>query len=847
MIVAPINYHAQVDSSSTEMDEIILLSDSIIINTDSLTVDSTKSGPIDEVIQYPALDSTVYDIHNQIVKMYNQAKVTYGDITLEADFIAFDFKNNEVLAYGTLDSLGNPIGRPIFAEGDQAFRSDTIKYNFETKEGLISAVKTNDNESYIHAEKSKRHSNEQIHNLWGKYTTCSNDKPHYHFRFKKMIVVPDKTVVTGPVFMKVGNVPTPLALPFGFFPNSDKQKAGVLIPSYGESGSLGFYLTRGGYYIPIGNNFDTKITVDLYARGTWGFDNNTRYVSKYKYSGGLNISFDSRIEGNAELNTDSRLKTFNIGWQHRQDPKASTNRTFSAKVNLGSIQKDRNNFTSSTDNYVQNNSNSTISYSKSWQKMQISSTATHNQNLGTGLYAFTLPSINFTLNRFFLPTHLISGSKTGSKWYDKIAVNYSSTLDNKLRNVTESELGFNKINQLSDNVSNGVLHNINTSASLKAGPFSIVPSISYRQRWHFKRNEKFLNQESLTYDNDTIDGFWMTDDVSLRANVTTKVFGLFQFNGDRIKAIRHVITPSIGVSYSPESDFNIGGFQQDSLSFDEYNPYSLSVYNQGNLVENGSVTMSLMNNLEMKVRDRKDTTGVGFKKMGIIDNFSLSSAYNLLADSLNLSNIRLTARTKLFKNIDINYQSSYRPYELNSEGRTINVFTWSNGKFPTLINNSLGINFRFRGGNGQNKSKDITPIPSGDPDLDAIERNRDLFVDFNVPWSFNASYTFGRANAFSVDEGFVKTDRQDIRSNGDVRLFEKWKIGYNGAYSFQEDKVTNLNLTLHWDLHCWEFVAGYIPIGTRKSYNLQLNVKASVLQDLKLQRRRDIDENNFVF
>jgi len=788
--------------------------------------------------------------------MYNQAKVTYGDITLEADYIAFDFQNNEVLAFGKTDTAGQIVGSPIFSEGDQSFNCDTIRYNLDSNEGVISSVRTDDNESYVHAEKSKRHSNEQIHNLWGKYTTCNKEDPHYHFRFKKMIVIPAKEdkgskIVTGPVFMKVRKVPLPLALPFGFFPNSNKQKAGIIIPSYGESGSLGFFLRRGGYYLPLGEHFDTQLTGNIYTRGSWGLRSATRYVNKYKYSGGLEINYDVRKIGDTELNTQSQTNTFNISWDHRQDAKASVNRTFTARVNIGSIQKDRNSLSTSTENFLSGNSNSTISYTKTFKKSQLSATFTHNQNVSSGEYTFNLPSLNFTLNRFFLPTSFLRKNKGGSKWYEKIAVNYNSRSENRLQNLTESELRIDDLSGLSTKFINGIIHNVGVTTSLKAGPLSINPSVSYRQRWHFKRNERFLNTDSLTYDNDTTAGFWMTDDMNMSANMTTKIFGMFQFKSDKIKAIRHVITPSVGFNYTPEANFDIGGIESDTLSFEEYNPYSfgLSAYSQSNRTKTGALTFGLMNNIEMKIRDRKDTTGVGYKKVGLIDNISLTSAYNLTADSVNLSNIKLGARTKIAKNLNVTYTSNYNPYLVDGNGRRINEFRWSNGALPILINNSLTLDFNFSGGSGKNRKKEK---PSRTSDIsveqEVIENNRSSFVDFNVPWSFNAFYTLNTNNDFNTITGtYNKEISQNVRSRGDVRLLEKVKLAYNISYNLETRETNALSLDLHWDLHCWEFVASYIPNGIRQSYNIRLNVKSAILQDLKLQKRGDLLESGWLW
>jgi hypothetical protein len=433
---------------------------------------------------------------------------------------------------------------------------------------------------------------------------------------------------------------------------------------------------------------------------------------------------------------------------------------------------------------------------------------------------------------------LRNSSTGGKKWYETIGVTYSAQFDNRI-DTEESEVRLNNLSALSSQVVNGVRQNVSASTSVKAGYVSITPSFRLTERWHFAREEYALIGDSAALD--TTNGFFTTRDYSLSANMTTKIYGMFNFKGDGLKAIRHVMTPSLGFSYSPEYDYRQElEVQGDPL---EYNPYVVSAYSQNAFSgESASLNFNLQNNLEGKVKTKKDTTGTGTKKVKFIENLNLSSGYNLVADSLNLSDIRLSARTTLFKNTALQYSSILDPYQVDGQGRNINKFRW-NGSGPILraLNHNVAFSTRLSGGQGKNKKKEEEDNTFASQDeIERIEDNKDQYVDFNTPWNLNLSYTLNLRNQYQlVGETLVDTTftQQGILFNGDVRLFKKWKIGVNSGYDITMQDWTATTVSLYWDLHCWEFQANVIPIGERKSFNLRIGVKAAVLQDLKLQRR----------
>ncbi|NNC84041.1 MAG: LPS-assembly protein LptD, partial [Flavobacteriales bacterium] len=764
-------------------------------------------------------------------------------------YISYDFSEMTVTAYGMTDTAGVVQGRPVFNQAGQSFNSDTIRYNFTTEKGLITKLITNDGESYVHSEVSKKQEDGAIHNYGGMYTTCSNEKPHYHFRFNKMVVIPDDKIITGPVYMRVGKVPLPLGLPFGFFPNTTKQKAGIILPGYGQSQTLGFFLINGGYYLPLGDRADTRLTGDIYSRGSWGLRNITRYRNRYKNSGNIDLTYMKRLNGDRDLLNFSKTTSFFIRWTHTQDAKARPGISFSANINAGTSNSFRNNYNSSQNDFISNTFASSVNFSRRWDDSQLTLSARHSQNTLQRTISISLPQAGFNLNRFFLPLSFLRGTSAGGKkWYETIGVTYSSQFDNKL-NTTEPEMRLDNLTGLSKQVVNGVRHNIGASTSIKAGYLSLTPSFRLTERWHFAREELGLIADSVV--TDTVGGFFTTRDYSMSANMTTKIYGMYNFKGNGIKAIRHVMTPSLGFSYNPGYDFN----QELEVTGEpiEYNPYVVSAYRQSAFQgESASLNFNLQNNIEGKIRSRNDTSGTGTKKVKFIENLSVSTGYNLAADSLNLSVIRVGARTTVYKNTTIQYSGNFDPYQVSRTGTRINAFRWSgNGPLLRATNHNIAFATRLSGGSGKNRKEELDDTAfASEEEIEQIRNNKDKYVDFNTPWNLNLSYTLNMRNSYLfTDDRLNDTTitQQGILFNGDIKIFQRWKIGVNSGYDLTMQDWTPTTLTLYWDLHCWEFQANVIPIGQRKSFNLRIGVKASVLQDLKLQRRGNLGSGQPLF
>ena len=831
---------------------------SLPIDTVQVDIDEKESNDsfLDDIVIYPSRDSTVMDLKNQLVKLYGDAEVKYLDITLKAEYIEFSFVNLQVKAYGRTDSLSQVIGKPDFKQGENAFKADTIEYNFDSERGLIKNVRTNDGESYIHTSVSKKQNNDQVHNYKGKLTTCDAEKPHFHFAFNKMVVKPNDKVITGPVIMKVGKVPTPLALPFGFFPNTTKRKAGIILPNYGQSNTLGFYLLGGGYYLPLGEYWDTQMTGDIYTRGTWGLANSSRYRKRYKYNGNFRVNYNARILGDREIPGDySRTNSFGINWNHSQDAKARPGTTFSASVNIASSNNNTNNFNTSQATYLNNTLTSTVRYSKNWQgkPFNFSSNFRHSQNTLSRSFSLTMPNFAFNVNRFFLPLTFLKSNPAGKqRFYEKIGVTYSVNFDNKL-NTSEPEIRFDNLNNLRREFVNGFIHRASVTTSLKMGYVSFNPFFNYNERWHFQRLEKTevqlggsSSRPRFVVEDEIKGGFFTTRDYSMGGSFTTKVYGTYQFKSKTLQAIRHTLTPSLGFSYTPE--FNFDEFLETENNSEQYNPFSESAFLQSNINNSGSISLNLVNNLEAKMRLKKDSIA-SVEKVRLIENFSARTSYNIFADSLNLSNIQLSGRTRLFKKINVVYSGTFDPYQNDSLGRKIDRFRWSlPGDFLRNINTTVAIGGGFRSKQKNTKPK-ITNI--AEEDIAEIERQRDSFVDFSVPWSLNVNYTLNIANDFELDsEGMLfeeKTVQQGILFTGDFSVFQKWKIGFDSGYDFSQNEFTPTSLYLNWDLHCWEFSGTLIPFGDRKSFTMSLRVKSSLLKDLNLQARGALGESLLLF
>jgi len=789
------------------------------------TNDSTEKTFINNIF-YDASDSMHFDILNQKVLLYGGAFIKYEKTEIKANFIEIDWENNQIYARGRLDSTGKTIGDPQFTESGKSFKAKEIIYNYKSKKGIIKELVTQEGEGFIHGKKVKKSESEIMYLKKGEYTTCNAEKPHFTIRANKIKVIPGKKIVSGPAYLTVLNIPTPLFLPFGFFPNTSQESSGILIPSYGESVNLGFFLKNGGYYFVLNKQMDLAIKGDIYTKGSWATRSLFRYKKRYKYNGNLNLSYGRMINSEKDLPDYSLKKDFFIRWSHKQDPKANPSLLFSANVNAGSSTYHKNNSYNAND-YLSNTFTSSINLNKKWEgtPFNLSTNLRHSQNTTTKKVNLTLPSVNFSMNRIFPFKNM--GKSNRIHWYEKIGISYDLNTKNE---ITIADSLLLKSNTLSK-FRNGIKHSIPISTSVKIFKyFTFSPRFNLTERWYLSQIKKSWNGSSVI--TDTLQKFTRAHDYSMSASLNTKLYGITEFKKGKIAAFRHVLTPNVSFSYRPDfSKENFGYYknvQSDTLgNIQNYSIMQNGIYGGPGKGESGSINFNLGNLVDMKVRSKKDTTET-LKKITILQSMGIASSYNIFSDSLNLSNITLNARTKLLGLLDLTFSSRYDPYMLNKNGSRINQFEIKNGRLARFINANAALGFNMTEGFFNNEAnKD--------------EKEKKDF--YKIPWNLNMNYTitYNKGNLPSSEVDPI----QSLNFSGNIKITPKWKIGFRSGYDFKEKELTYSSVDVYRDLHCWEMLFHWIPIGFHKSYTFTIRVKASVLQDLKLEKKKDWIDMNY--
>ena len=746
--------------------------------------------------------------------MYNDAVVEYEDVVLKAAFIKLDSEQNTVYATSLKnDSTGEDYGFPVFTENGKSFTANELTYNFDTKKGIINGVKTQEGDGYLLGDKIKKMANDVVYASKGRYTTCDHDPPHFSIRANRIKTIPNDKIITGPAVLEFAGVPTPLAVPFGFFPNQKKQSSGLIFPLYGESANQGFFLKNGGYFFALSDYLNLSLTGDIYTKGSWNVKLNSNYKKRYKYSGGINIGYSSLKSGSKLTNSFSDFRDFSVRWQHKQDPKVNPKMKFSANVNAGTSTYQQNNFSSDSD-YLKNTLNSRLNLSSTFNNSSLSIDLKHSQSTLTKKVDLSLPVLNYSIYRFYPFKRL--NSSTNSKWYNKIGISYNSRFENKL-SIADSLL-FNK-NTLSE-FKNGVRHQIPISTSFSTLKYATLsPSFRYTERWYFNRIEKQWADNTII--TDTVNGFFRAYNYNFNVTINTKVYGILNFKSKKIKALRHVISPSLSLNHLP--DFSTDNFKfYDTVQIDStgntqtYSYYQNGIYGAPSMNARTNLGLNIGNLLEIKVSSKDTLESV--KKIKLLDRFNINTNYNLLADSFNLSNINIAGGTRLFKKFNLRFSATFDPYQIDN-GERINAFYFSETYLPArFVNSKTSLNFGLKGG----KSNDDEDIPHW---LD--------YVNFDVPWNLNINYTL------DYNKRIQDPLDQSLNFSGDLSLTEKWKIGFNSGFDFKEKELTYTSLNIYRDLHCWEMVVNWIPFGQRQSYNFTIRVKSSVLQDLKWERKKD--------
>ncbi len=798
---------------------------------------------LEQEVKYDARDSIRYDMREQTVYLFGEATVKYGDVQLTAERISFSFMNEEATAFGAPDSLGQIVGKPNFVQDGHTIEADSIRYNFKTKKGLIREVRTQEQETWVHASISKRHSNGEVHSRGGMLTTCDRPYPHYHFKVSKMIVIPDDKIVTGPAFMKFGRkIPTPLAVPFGFFPNKRGGSSGILIPVYGNSDRLGYFLLNGGYYLPISDHVDQQLTGDIYSRGSWALRSVTRYRNRYRYSGNVDLSRSTLLNSDPDFPDFSRQNNFFVRWNHLVDPRASLTDRFSASVNVGTSGNFTNNLNSNLNDYLTNTFQSNISWTHLWPGRPYNLTANlrHSQNTLTRTFDITAPSVTFNLSRIF-PFHMLRPTAAPRRWYDQIGFNYSLNFDNRL-STTEERLSSAGLPALLREMQNGIRHIAAVNTSLKTKFFTINPEFRVTERWYFKTLDQSFDPETGTFQRDTVSGFSRVGEWSTGANLTSKLYGMYRFGGANVQAIRHVITPTVGFNYRPDFGTQIEGFFGPDSTLTSYSPYDIGIYGRPPEGESGAMNFGVIQSLEAKVRDKAavGTEGNAVKKIRLIDFVGVNTNYDFLRDSLHWSPVNLSARTALFNRINVNYVSLWDPYAVNDLGQRIQQSEYSaTGKLGRMIYTNIAIGFDVKSPKYGQTVGGTEQVGAAQTVVEDSDPSRGARINLSLPWRLGVNYSYDVNRAYFA-QAFTDTERQSVLFNGDVSILKYWKLGFSSGYDIVAEELTPTSLNLYWDLHCWELNLNVIPIGLRRSFTFRINVKASILRDMKYEQRRPI-------
>ena len=861
-------FSAQVDSLIAQK------SDSLEMRADSLAADTMRRDTVkkprpagaflDDPISGKNTDSLVYDVRNKLVYIYNQGDVTYQNSNLKADFMRIDMNSKLVHAYGKPDSLeGKPIvTKPEFSDGSASYQMDTITYNLDTKKAKIKGVATQQGDGWLVGGSVKKMPDNTINIQDGMYTTCDEtDHPHFYLAMTKAKVQPGKKVITGPAYLVMEDVPIYfLGIPFGFFPINMGPKSGLLMPSYGEDGTRGFFLRDLGYYITLGDYADLAVRGGFYTLGSWEASAASRYIKRYKYSGSFNIQYSNIKTGEKGEPDYLKQSNFRVQWTHSQDAKANPGSTFSASVNFATSGYNR--YSANTLNDIlSTQTNSSISYSKSWTgtPFSLSANMAISQNSSNQSISLTLPTVVFNVSRIY---PFKRKEKTGKdRWYEKISMQYTGKMTNSVT-TTESEI-FTK--KTLENMKNGIEHSIPVSASFNVFNYiNLSPSFNYNEKWFFKKVEYEWNPMTNKVDTMANEyGFYRLYNYSMSVSASTTVYGMYDFTKKKrdrkIQAIRHVLTPSIGFSYTPDfGDFKYGYYkslQRDSLGTTQtYSPYAVNAYSVPSSGRNMSMNFSLSQNLEMKVLSKRDTSGV--KKIKLIDELRASGSYNFLADSMRLSTISLSFRSTIFKNFGINLSATLDPYRVTPQGvRYDKLF------FPGRITStgwSFGYTFKSREDKSTPAVNDITSIPPEyqnpfyDPygQMDPVLRRQYMaqsYYDFTLPWNFGFNYAVNYSVSYvnNGTTGYRKNVTQTIGFNGSVNLTPKTGITFQGGYDIKANKLTTSSVSITRDLHCWQMSFSWIPFGYHRSWSFNIGVKAASLSDLKYDKSQSMYDNMY--
>ena len=862
-------------------DSLLFIRDSIAIaRADSIarrdSLDMLKKSSLEAPAFTTAKDSIIEDFSNgkQMIYYYGDVTVKYGNMELTADYMEYDLKTSTLFARGTKDTTGVIKGMPVMKQGKSSYTMEEVRYNFNTNKARITNMVTQEQDGILHGKKIKMMPDRSINIANGRYTVCDCEEPHYylHLTRAKVMTKPSQKTVFGPAWPVIADVPLPIALPFGFIPDRPDRATGILFPSFGEEASRGFYLRDAGLYFVIGDYFDIALTTDIYTLGSWAVDLNSRYKVNYKFNGNFSLTYSNDQTGEKGSSDFFQTKNFGVRWTHTQDAKARPGTSFSASVNFSSPSNNKYNSTSVTE-ALQNQISSSISYSKNWNgKMNLSINALHNQNSKDSSYSFTLPNVTFSVSRFY---PFKQKNRVGKeKFYEKFSLGYSTSFQNRI-SFKASEF---KKPGLLDKFQNGMNHNFQIGLpNFTAFKYiNVTPSVQYGMNWFFRKTTKEYNPDTGVVEDikgKAFGSFGATHTYSGSISMSTRIYGLFQFGRHRkLQAIRHVVSPSISASFSPEKGTYFNGWRtltytdrNGQVKTQDYNIYSGQLNSPPSKGKTGSLSFSLGNNFEAKVRDLTDTTGLGTKKIKLIDQLNFSTGYNFLAEEFKMSNIGVTMSTSAFGKLGISANTSFDPYailvdEQNKTGKRINKFAITEGQGLARMNNaSVSLSYSLSG-EGKIAGNDGTQNASSPADHytriyyhpvtgEYIPGGWLYYMNPNVPWSVNFNYSYSFRKGYQYANGKAapnNTHTQTLGISGNIKLTPRMSMQLTTGFDIMALKMTTTQLSANYDLHCFNIRVSWIPTGQWESWTFQISANAAALADLlKYKKSSSYWDNNF--
>ena len=872
----------QADSSAKPQlpDSLIAFRDSVaradsIARKDSINL--LKKSSLEAPAFTTAKDSIIEDFSDgkQIIYYYGEVTAKYGNLKLTADYMEYDLKTSTLYARGTKDSTGVITGRPVMEQGGKTYEMEEVRYNFETMKARITNMVTQEQDGILHGKNIKMMPDRSINITKGRYTVCDCEHPHYylHLSAAKVMTKPSQKTVFGPAWPVIADVPLPIALPFGFIPKRPDRATGILFPSFGEEASRGFYLRDAGLYFVIGDYFDIALTGDIYTLGSWAIDLNSRYKVNYKFNGNFALTYSNDQTGEKGSSDFNQMKNFGVKWTHSQDAKARPGTSFSASVNFSSPSNNKYNSTNVTE-ALQNQISSSISYSKNWNgKVNLSINALHNQNSKDSSYSFTLPNVTLSVTKFypFKRKHRVGKEK----FYEKFSLGYNTSFQNKI-NFKASE--FNKPG-FWDKFQNGMSHNFQIGLpNFTAFKYiNITPSVTYGMNWFFRKTEKEYNPDTGKVEDikgKAFGTFGATHNYSGSISMSTRIYGLFNFGKHRkLQAIRHVVSPSLSASFSPEKGTYFNGYRtltytdkNGKVQTQEYNIWAGNIGSAPSKGKTASLNLSLGNNFEAKVRDLSDTTGTGSKKIKLIDQLNFSTGYNFLAKEFNMNNIGVTMSTSVFGKVGISANANFDPYailvdENNKSGKRINQFAITQGQGLARLNStSVSLSYSISG-DGKGKGNDGGQEASGSP-VDHYKRiyyhpvtgeyipgGWLYYMNPNVPWSVNLNYSYNFKKGYQYANGKTVANNshtQTLGVSGNVKLTARLAMQLTTGFDLMAMKMTTTQFSATYDLHCFNIRVSWIPNGQWESWTFQIAANAAALADLlKYKKSSSFWDNGF--